>query len=194
MRKIVKEFVKEFKEQVSSIKHEGIKKQIPNMLTLSRALAPVIIIPTVLLDRLDMATCELIFFAMTDCVDGKLARKFDCVTDFSIKLDAICDKFFALAILIPAIIKHPPLVINLILEICICYINMLSELKGNQPQSNIIGKIKTVFLSFTLILSYIDKIDIIYILMMSIVTFMLQIGAFIKYRENDIIKDKEKKQ
>ena len=194
MKKMVCQFSKEFKQQILSIKTEGIRKQIPNMLTLSRALAPLIVIPTILFGRLDVAITELIIFALTDCFDGILARKFDCVTDFGIKLDAICDKFFALAVLIPTVIKHPPLIINLILEICISYINMLSEFKGNQPKSNIIGKVKTVFLSFTLILSYVETVNEIYILMMSIMTSMLQIWAFVKYQETDISKEKEKKQ
>ena len=194
MKDVIKNFANEFKEQVLSIKKDGIKKQIPNMLTFSRALAPIIIIPTILLGRLDIAIIELIFFALTDCLDGVLARKFGCVTDFGIKLDAICDKFFALAVLIPAIIKYPVLVINLVLELCISYINMLSELKDNHPKSNLIGKIKTIFLSITLILSYMDNVDGIYILMASIITFTFQIWAFVKYRETDTVKDKEKKQ
>lgn len=192
MKDVIKEFINEFKEQVLSIKKDGIKKQIPNMLTFSRALAPLIIIPTILLGRLDIAIVELAFFALTDCLDGRLARKYNCVTDFGVKLDAVCDKIFALAVLIPAIIKYPVLAINLVLEMCISYINMLSEIKRNHPKSNMIGKIKTVFLSFTLILSYIDNVEGIYVLLASIVTFTFQIWAFVKYRESDIDKDKKR--
>ncbi len=191
---VINDFIVEFKEQFLNIKKNGIKKQIPNILTFSRALAPVIIIPTILLKRLDIAIVELIIFAITDFLDGRLARKFNCVTDFGIKLDAICDKLFALAVLIPAIIQYPILIINLILELCISYINVLSESKNNHPKSNLIGKIKTFFLSITLVLSYIDTVDGIYVLMSSIVTSMFQIWAFVKYRETDMNKDNEKKQ
>ena len=193
MRELISEFVKELKEQIVSIKNNGFKRQIPNILTFSRAIAPIIIIPTLLFERIDIAIIELIFFAITDFLDGKLARKFNCVTDFGIKLDAICDKIFAFGIMIPAIIKYPVLAINLILEICISYINLLSESKNNHPKSNMIGKVKTVFLSITLVISYIPKIMGIYVLMSSIVTFMFQIWAFVKYREKDINMDKEKK-
>ena len=193
MKELVKEFWHEFKEQAKSIKKNGIKKQIPNILTFSRALAPLVVVPTILIGRIDIAICELILFEITDYLDGRLARKFNCVSDFGVKLDAVCDTLFALGIMIPAIIKYPVLLINLLLELCISYINMLSELKNNNPKSNAIGKIKTAFLSITLVLAYLPNVDGIYVLLSSIVTFMLQIWAFVKYRESDVIKDKKKK-
>lgn len=193
MKELVKEFWIEFKEQVMCIKKGKVKKQIPNMLTFSRALAPFVIVPTILLGRLDIAVCELVLFELTDFLDGKIARKYNCVSSFGVKLDAVCDKLFALGIMIPAIIKYPVLLINLLLEFCISYINMLSELKNNNPRSSMLGKIKTAFLSITLVLAYLPDVNSIYVLMSSIVTFMFQIGAFVKYRESDAIKDKEKK-
>lgn len=192
MKELIVDFINEFKEQVISIKKDDIKKQIPNILTFSRALAPFIIIPTVLFGKITLAIIELVFFAITDFLDGRLARKYNCVTSFGVKLDAICDKLFAFAVIIPAIFKYPVLTINLALEICISYINMLSELKNNHPRSNFIGKVKTVFLSITLILSYIDGVDGLYVLMFSIITFTFQIWAFVKYREMDMIEDQKK--
>ena len=193
MNYTIKVFFKEFKEQIDDAKKNGIKKQIPNILTLSRAIAPIVIIPAILCERIDIATIELIIFALTDFFDGRLARKYNCVTDFGIKLDAICDKLFVLGLMIPAIIKFPILLINLLLEFCISYINILSEFKQNNPKSNIIGKIKTFFLSATLVLAYLPNIDRIYILITAILTFNLQILAFIKYRDDDIKKDQMKK-
>ena len=193
MKDLLKEFYFELKQEFISIKKDGIKKHIPNILTFSRALAPLIVVPTILLGRVDIAIYELIIFELTDFLDGRLARKFNCVSDFGIKLDAVCDKLFALCIIIPAIIRYPVLIINLLLEACISYINMRSEIKNNNPKSSIIGKVKTAFLSITLVLAYLPKVDGIYVLMASIVTFMFQIGAFVKYRESDINKDKEKK-
>jgi len=73
------EFLKEFREQFKSIKTNGIKKQIPNILTFSRAIAPLIIVPTILFERIDIAILELVFFAITDFLDGRLARKYNCV-------------------------------------------------------------------------------------------------------------------
>ena len=193
MKEVIVEFLDEFRLQFKNLKKYGIKNQIPNMLTFSRAIAPIIVIPTVLFGKIKIAIIELILFELTDFFDGRIARKLNCVTDFGVKLDAICDKFFVLGIMIPAIIKYPVLIINLILEACISYINFVALIKNNDPKSNMIGKIKTGFLSVTMVLSYIPNIEAIYILMISIFTFMLQIIAFIKYREVDLIKDTKKK-
>ena len=193
MEEMIKTFGSEFKEEFLSIKKEGLKKQIPNILTFSRAIAPIIIIPTILSGFTIVAIIELIIFALTDFLDGKLARKFDCVSHFGIKLDAVCDKIFALGLMIPAIIKYPLLIINLVLEGLISYVNILSEAKNNHPRSNIIGKIKTLFLSVTLVLSYIINMNYKYIRSSSIITFILQVWALIKYKKIDISKDNKKK-
>ena len=193
MRGVINEFWREFKVQINDFKNGNIKRQIPNLLTLSRAFAPIIIIPTILLGKIKIAIIELIIFELTDFFDGRIARKYNYVTDFGIKLDAICDKFFALGIMLPAIIKYPVLLINLILEACISYINFVALLKNNDPKTNLIGKVKTTFLSITLVLAYIPDVNSLYVLMGSIITFMLQIIAFVKYRENDVNMDKKKK-
>lgn len=193
MKQVIKDFFNDFLDNIKCLKNKEIKKQIPNILTFSRALAPLIIIPTLLANKIYVAIIELIVFAITDFLDGKLARKYNCVSKFGVKLDAVCDKIFAFGIMIPAIINYKILLINMILEICISYINLLSESKNNNPKSNMIGKIKTTLLSITLILSYIPTIDKMIILIASIITFMFQIIAFLKYREMDIDKDKMKK-
>ena len=192
MKQAAHDFYLELKEQIKIYKKEGIKKQIPNLLTFSRALAPLIVIPTIILGYVYLAIVELIIFEATDFLDGRLARKYNCVSEFGLKLDAICDKVFALGIMIPAIMKFPILIINLLLEVCISYINFTSFIKNNHPKSNSLGKTKTILLSITLILAYIPYVIDLYVLMASILTFMLQIGAFIEYRESDISKDKEK--
>jgi phosphatidylglycerophosphate synthase len=193
MRLVFRNFINDFMDNIKGIKRKEIKKQIPNILTFSRALAPAVIIPTLLADRLDIVVVELIIFAITDFLDGRLARRYNCVSQFGVKLDAVCDKIFALGIMIPAIIKYKLLLINMILEICISYINLLSEAKNNHPKANMIGKIKTTLLSITLIISYIPTIDKIIILIASIITFMFQIMTFVRYKEIDIDKDKIKK-
>ena len=194
MRDFVKLFITECRTEFAKIKNNEFKKQIPNILTFSRAIAPMIIIPTIMLKRLDIAVVLLVLFELTDFFDGRLARKLNCVTDFGVKLDAVCDKIFVLGIMIPAIIKYPILLLNLGLELCISYINIQSEFKNNMPKSNKIGKIKTVFLSITLVLAYIPNSKIEYVICASFITLLLQILAYIKYRDKDIKEDKKKKE
>lgn len=193
MKKMIKDFFGDFKLQVRDIKNGNIKRQIPNMLTFSRALSPFIIIPAMLLGEIKIAIGALIFFAITDFLDGKIARKYNYVSDFGVKLDAVCDKIFAMSLVIPAVFECYILLFNLILEIAISYTNLLSEAKGNHPRSTIIGKIKTTLLSITLILIYIPKTDIKIIFVASIVTIICQVITLIKYINIDMDKDRKRK-
>lgn len=193
MKKMIKDFFGDFKLQVRDIKNGNIKRQIPNMLTFSRALSPFIIIPAMLLGEIKIAIGALIFFAITDFLDGKIARKYNYVSDFGVKLDAVCDKIFAMSLVIPSIFECYILLFNLILEIAISYTNLLSEAKGNHPRSTIIGKIKTTLLSITLILIYIPKTDIKIIFVASIVTIICQVITLIKYISIDMDKDRKRK-
>lgn len=190
---MIKDFFGDFKLQVRDIKNGNIKRQIPNMLTFSRALSPFIIIPAMLLGEIKIAIGALIFFAITDFLDGKIARKYNYVSDFGVKLDAVCDKIFAMSLVIPAVFECYILLFNLILEISISYTNLLSEAKGNHPRSTIIGKIKTTLLSITLILIYIPKTDIKIIFVASIVTIICQVITLIKYINIDMDKDRKRK-
>ena len=193
MKKMIKDFFGDFKLQVRDIKNGNIKRQIPNMLTFSRALSPFIIIPAMLLGKIKIAIGALIFFAITDFLDGKIARKYNYVSDFGVKLDAVCDKIFAMSLVIPAVFECYILLFNLILEIAISYTNLLSEAKGNHPRFTIIGKIKTTLLSITLILIYIPKTDIKIIFVASIVTIICQVITLIKYINIDMDKDRKRK-
>mgnify|MGYP004533767929 FL=1 len=193
MKKMIKDFFGDFKLQVRDIKNGNIKRQIPNMLTFSRALSPFIIIPAMLFGEIKIAIGALIFFAITDFLDGKIARKYNYVSDFGVKLDAVCDKIFAMSLVIPAVFECYILLFNLILEIAISYTNLLSEAKGNHPRSTIIGKIKTTLLSITLILIYIPKTDIKIIFIASIVTIICQVITLIKYINIDMDKDRKRK-
>lgn len=190
---MIKDFFGDFKLQVRDIKNGNIKRQIPNMLTFSRALSPFIIIPAMLFGEIKIAIGALIFFAITDFLDGKIARKYNYVSDFGVKLDAVCDKIFAMSLVIPAVFECYILLFNLILEIAISYTNLLSEAKGNHPRSTIIGKIKTTLLSITLILIYIPKTDIKIIFIASIVTIICQVITLIKYINIDMDKDRKRK-
>ena len=117
----------------------------------------------------------------------------NCVTGFGIKFDAVCDKIFVIGIMIPAIIKYPILLINLIMEFIISYINIMSELKNNNPKSSILGKIKTAFLAVTLILAYAPCGKVNYFLIVALLTLILQIWTSIRYKIKDTNEDNKKK-
>jgi len=187
----------EIKNALKEIKNpKTFYKQIPNLLTASRLLSPLIIIPVALLNNLLATFIVTALFALTDAIDGKIARKFKVQSKLGQMLDPVTDKIFALSLLIPHIIKFPLFTISLItLEFIIAAINIKSKLKGNLPKSNMIGKIKTTFLSITSISMYLTKINYInlFIPFLFIITTILQIITAILYKKIDIEKDKKNK-
>ena len=193
MGEFIVNFFKDFRKEFKSIKKKEIKRQIPNLLTLSRGLAPIVIIPAILFNKLYFVIILLIIFALTDFLDGKMARKYNLVSEFGVKLDAVCDKIFAISLIIPAIINHGIFIFNFVMEIAISYTNLLSYTKGNNPRSTIIGKIKTALLSLTLILAYIPNMNNLVIFIFSLITIICQVITLIKYINTDMEMDKKKK-
>ena len=193
MGEVIVNFFKDFRKEFKSIKKKEIKRQIPNLLTLSRGLAPIVIIPAILFNKLYFVIILLIIFALTDFLDGKMARKYNLVSEFGVKLDALCDKIFAISLIIPAIINHGIFIFNFVMEIAISYTNLLSYTKGNNPRSTIIGKIKTALLSLTLILAYIPNMNNLVIFIFSLITIICQVITLIKYINTDMEMDKNKK-
>lgn len=190
---VIVNFFKDFRKEFKSIKKKEIKRQIPNLLTLSRGLAPIVIIPAILFNKLYFVIILLIIFTLTDFLDGKIARKYNLVSEFGVKLDAVCDKIFAISLIIPAIINHGIFIFNFVMEIAISYTNLLSYTKGNNPRSTIIGKIKTALLSLTLILAYIPNMNNLVIFIFSLITIICQVITLIKYINTDMEMDKKKK-
>lgn len=193
MGEFIVNFFKDFRKEFKSIKKKEIKRQIPNLLTLSRGLAPIVIIPAILFNKLYFVIILLIIFALTDFLDGKIARKYNLVSEFGVKLDAVCDKIFAISLIIPAIINHGIFIFNFVMEIAISYTNLLSYTKGNNPRSTIIGKIKTALLSLTLILAYIPNMNNLVIFIFSLITIICQVITLIKYINTDMEMDEKKK-
>ena len=193
MGEFIVNFFKDFRKEFKSIKKKEIKRQIPNLLTLSRGLAPIVIIPAILFNKLYFVIILLIIFALTDFLDGKIARKYNLVSEFGVKLDAVCDKIFAISLIIPAIINHGIFIFNFVMQIAISYTNLLSYTKGNNPRSTIIGKIKTALLSLTLILAYIPNMNNLVIFIFSLITIICQVITLIKYINTDMEMDKKKK-
>lgn len=192
--KFIKKELKKFKKEIT--KKETFKKQLPNLLTITRIFSPIIIIPTAMLGNLKLTAILCAIVALTDFFDGYFARKYDCKSKLGAWLDAISDKLFAYALIIPLILTYPLIsTILIVLETTITIINLNSHFKGNKPSSKPIGKLKTWFLSITIILAYLYTIysnlepffNIIFIL-----TTVLQTSAIIDYITTDRKKELEK--
>lgn len=188
------EWLPEFKNAYNDLKNKKtFYKQIPNLLTASRLLSPFIIIPLALTTNITITFIVAAIFALTDALDGFIARKYNLQSKLGKMLDPFTDKLFALGLLIPNIGEFViPIIIILILEGIIAIINCTSKLKGNEPTSNLLGKTKTTFLSMTAISMYLSDISWIntIIPILITITLLLQIMASIVYKKIDLEKDK----
>jgi len=201
-KKDINEFLSGFKTMFNDLKTKGRrKKQIPNLITLSRMGIAVFIPPLAMSGNLIGAGILTVLAAITDGIDGFVARKLNAVSEFGKNLDPVCDKLFASILLMPLISNISPAVslgigLNLVLEAGIAGVNLNSKAKGNIPRTTILGKVKTGLLSILMASIYasftysslVSIIPTIYFL-----TTTIQTTALIDYYKIDKKKDKVKK-
>lgn len=131
---------------------KNIVKNIPNALTIIRLLSS-FISPVLFINGNIMACISLYSLGIiTDCLDGYVARKFDAVSELGRKLDAISDKIFVLPVITLSIIMgNSIMLLPLILEGLIAFVNIAFKSKGIISKTNRVGKFKTVILFPTII-------------------------------------------
>jgi len=144
---LIKKYKRLFKEALDELKTpERRYRQIPNILTSLRLLAPFFIIPAAIAGNVPLAIGFGTIFGLTDLADGYIARKWKLTTELGADLDAVTDKIFTGTLLTAATINNPVLAINLTAEVIIALINAVGKKKGFNPSSEKIGKLKTWFL------------------------------------------------
>lgn len=185
MKKIWNSYKKEFIKNLNQFKNRDTRiKQIPNLLTFSRLLAPIIIIPLILLDYLYIALIITVLFALTDLIDGRIARKYNAVSEFGRELDPICDKVFVGGLIIPLMLKNNLLIINLFLELLVSILTIYTKKNGGSPKTNFLGKVKTTFLYILVAYTYMTlfkKLDNIFFIIIFMITLIIQITSLITY-------------
>ena len=164
-----------------------IKKHIPNILSSSRLISPLVLIPSIMSGNYLLAFSLLSAFLLTDALDGHLARKWHVESSLGAKIDAVADKLILGSLLIPLAITNPLVIINLVLEGLISVVNLVRKSKGGNPKTHQLGRIKMVVISLFTALSYLGKIVSIPSLVIntfSIITSILQVGTLTKYIED----------
>lgn len=131
---------------------------IPNIITLFRTFSVgIIMVMLALLKNLEntswnfklslLASLIYLFVALSDTVDGILARRWNLVTDFGKLLDPIADKALIVAtgIMLVPLGRAPAWVIALIIirEIVITGIRSIASLNGFVISASSLGKAKT---------------------------------------------------
>lgn len=86
---------------------EGGGLKLANLVTLSRALLILPILALLAVHRAQWALAVYVVAALTDAVDGWLARRNGQASDFGAQLDAVVDNVFSLAILVFLVVALP---------------------------------------------------------------------------------------
>ena len=137
------------------------KMNLPNKLTVMRmCLVPVciaaILIPETWLDPDLTAIIALVIFAfasITDAIDGKLARKYNLITDFGKFMDPLADKFLVLGSFLAILYRYEHLktwlfwavLVVIFREFAVTSIRLVvSSSSGVVIAANWLGKVKTV--------------------------------------------------
>ena len=147
-------------------------KKIPNILCLIR----ICLIPFILLFLLEnplvsripatvrILTAGLLYAAamLTDLFDGKIARKYDAVTDFGKFIDPIADKMLVLSILLAFVdmklISAVPVILVLAREFLVTGLRLAAMNTGTVVAANIWGKAKTMTQAILIGISFLSML------------------------------------
>ena len=138
-----------------------MKMNLPNRLTVLRlCLVPVLLIVGMLPDSiipfyLSCLICAVLFIltAITDMLDGKIARRDNLITDFGKFMDPIADKFMVIGALFVILHKFPNLrtvmifvlLVVVFRELAVTSMRLVVSTGSNiVVAANMLGKIKTV--------------------------------------------------
>ena len=131
---------------------------LPNKLSIARALCiPVIVV----LLYMDSDPCRIaagalfILAALTDLVDGKIARKYNLVTDFGKFIDPVADRLLVLTTLVMLVrgglMEAWVVVVILCRELAVDGLRMIAVGQGKVIAAGPLGKWKTTFQMVTIV-------------------------------------------
>ncbi len=132
------------------MKFETLKK-IPNRLTMFRIFIIIIFIPTVLMDKMISSYIALFLFiiaAISDYLDGYIARKYNIISNFGKVMDPLADKIMVISALLCFvqlnIVPAWMVIIIIAREFLISGIRIMAAKDGDIIAASNWGKIKTI--------------------------------------------------
>lgn len=163
-------------------------KHIPNILTSLRIISVPFIVYLFIANHIWITILLIILMAVTDLLDGFIARKFNAVSELGAKLDAVCDKVFSAGLILTIATKFHNLFIILALEFIITVINLFFYSKIRKSKTLFIGKVKTWFLFATVTVGFIVYFhDVMTLLNIFIImTSILQVICIFAYIKSGI--------
>ncbi len=121
---------------------------LPNKLTLLRIVAIPVFIVVLMMGHGYAATVIFIAAALTDMLDGKIARKYNLVTNFGKLMDPLADKLLVMAALVCLVelARVPGWMVIVILarEFAVTGLRQVAASEGIVIAAGMTGKIKTV--------------------------------------------------
>ena len=172
-----------------------MKKIIPNILTMSRLLITPLVIYLGVNNQIISLIIIAAFIALTDFLDGKLARCWGVSSELGAKLDTIGDKCLAFSLLIILIVDNRLFFYVFVLECLIAFFNIYAFYKTKIVESLLIGKIKTWFIFITILLGFLNMVFIHINLPVNLfvfITALLQMASLMQYM-NAYAKNKTQK-
>lgn len=173
-----------------------IIKQIPNIITITRIISLIIGFILFCKEKFLYAIILYIYGAVSDFLDGYLARRLNAYTKLGKYLDAISDKLYSFSVMILLIIYRSILIIiPLLLEGIISFVNYKIIIKYKSTHTERVGKHK-MNLEFLMLISSMISIKIKYFSVVFyiflILTIYFQIQTIISYINQFHNKSKEK--
>lgn len=169
------------------------KKNIPNIISTLRIMLAIIFPFIFIANKINLAFIIFVTAAISDALDGFLARKWNVISDYGKRIDPIADKCLSCsALILISIFENALLSIVLILEFIIIINNILLYAKKKNIYVSKSGKIKTVLLFSTIAMALISIMDDSYLLFLYILlisTIILQLISIRGY-VNLIINNK----
>lgn len=169
-------------------------KNIPNIICIIRIL---LIIPIVILtlstDLMynQLALVLFIIAALSDSIDGYIARKYNFVTNLGKLLDPLADKLLVLSVFIAFLTKNQLSIVFILViltrELTITGLRSMAASEGVVIQASIFGKLKTITQMILIILLYLNNIYIYDMLEIFISIFVIIVSIFTIFSGLDYI-------
>jgi len=138
---------------------------LPNKLTLLRVILVPVFMAVLYLDFAGAAWVALAIFiiaSLTDLLDGKIARKYNLVTDFGKFADPLADKMLTTAALLWFVENGQmpawALLIVLIREFAVSGLRMIASDKGRVIAAGWSGKVKTASTMVCIVIMFIPQL------------------------------------
>ncbi len=120
---------------------------LPNILTIARVIAVPFFIGAYYFSWYLLAFIIFVAASLTDMLDGKIARKYNLVTNFGKIMDPLADKvlvYSAICLMIPVYVPAWMLIIILAREFTVAGMRTVAASEGIVIAAGMSGKIKTV--------------------------------------------------